>query len=67
MQQTGRIVAMLGAALLLGGCGTMARDALTQYQCEQEASNRPDAAQRQAECQLQATGRRLPESQSPNA
>ena len=41
------------AAMLAGGCAApLMEDALSQYQCEREASNRPDAQQRRAECNM---------------
>jgi len=47
------------AATLAGGCAApLVEDALSQYQCEREASNRPDAPQRRAGCNTPASPRR---------
>ena len=55
------LLPLLGAA----GCATtqdMLQSTAQSYQCEREAANRPDQAQRRAECQLrqqQIAGREL--------
>ena len=55
------------ATIASGGCASVARDMLEEHQCLREASNRPDALQRKAECQQRMATRPDYGSQRPDS